>query len=487
MSSLSRRRLAAQSGLWSGILQWTRFGLNTVIFLVLARWLSLEEIGAFAVAFAPINILQFVQRTGFSETVVQGPTNATDFTDTIFWMSLAFGFVMSGCMFGLSFLVGPIMESTASGTYLAAMAVIPALVGLAAVPEGMLRQRLEIRALAIRTTTSLTFTGLIAIWLGYAGYGGWALTAFAIANALVSSVLTIILVRWTPGGGPRRDEARRMLPVLLAISGRGFATNSTVPVLQMMIGAALGPAAAGAFQIAQRFLTLAATVTLTPLRFATLPVFVQARADRVRLRRVVTETAGLASLISAPVYFGLLAVAPILLPLAVGRENGTASVPVLQALLLLGGHVGLYAVFTQALTAIGRADVAFHWTFGLLVVNLAIGGIAVQHSEVSTALGYSLLGYVAAPFVLKVLSFKIGVSPKELSVAAFGPVAAAALMAATVLLFDRVFSDRMSDLMLLAAEIAVGAIVYMGLSFLIARPQVATMHSLLGALLPRRS
>ena len=89
-----------------------------------------------------------------------------------------------------------------------------------------------------------------------------------------------------------------------------------------MTGAALGPVAAGVFQIAQRFLTLAATVTLTPLRFASLPVFVQVRDDAGRLRRVVVETAGLVSLVSAPIYFGLLAVAPILLPLAVGEENG---------------------------------------------------------------------------------------------------------------------------------------------------------------------
>ena len=40
--------------LWSAVLQFSRFGGNAVIFLAMARFLSLEEIGAFGLAYAPI-------------------------------------------------------------------------------------------------------------------------------------------------------------------------------------------------------------------------------------------------------------------------------------------------------------------------------------------------------------------------------------------------------------------------------------------------
>lgn len=483
---MSNRRLAAKSGIWSIILQWSRLGLHTLVFLILARWLSLAEIGAFAVAFAPVNLLQHVQRAGFSETVVQGPKAPGSSTDTIFWMSAAFGLVMSICVFGLSFAIAPIMKSEASGTYLAAMAVIPALIGAAAVPEGLLRQRLEIRTLAIRTTASLTIAGLVAIWLGHSGYGGWALTAFAIVNAVVSSVLVIMLVGWTPGGGPRLDDARKALPVLAAISGRGLASQATMPLLQLMVGAGLGPAAAGAFQIAQRFLTLAATATLSPLRFATLPVFVRVRDDADRLRRTVVKTAGLISLVSAPLYFGLLAVAPILVPLAVGETNGPPSVPVLQALLLVGGHAGLFPVFTQALTAIKRADIALRWSVCIFSLNMAIGAVTVLWSETLAALGYSLLGYVAAPFMLRLLRTHTSVLPREMVGAAFGPVFAAMAMAVAILLVGGALAGRMDDLALLAVEIALGVAIYAVLSLLVSRRQIATMRNLLATLRPKR-
>jgi PST family polysaccharide transporter/lipopolysaccharide exporter len=366
------------------------------------------------------------------------------------------------------------------------MAVIPGLIGLAAVPEGLLRQRFEIRTLAIRTTISLTIAGLIAVWLGYSGYGGWALTAFAIVNALLSSVLVITLAHWTPGGGPRRDDARKILPILVTISGRGLATNAMMPVLQLMVGAGLGPAAAGSFQISQRFLTLALMVAVTPLRFASLPVFVRVRDDAARLRRTVINAAGLASLISAPIFFGLLAVAPILLPLAVGEANGTASVPTLQALLLVGGHAGLFPVFIQSLVTVGRASTALRWSLAMFVLNMIIGAVSVLYSETLVALGYSLLGYAVMPFMLRLLHIYTGIAPRKMLWPVFGPVVSAVIMSVAILLTGRMLSGHMSNFLLLAVEIALGAVIYGGLSLLTSRSQIMTVRSLLATLLPQK-
>ena len=148
--------------------------------------------------------------------------------------------------------------------------------------------------------------------------------------------------------------------------------------------------------------------------------------------------------------------------------------------------MGLYAVFTQVLTAIGRSDIAFRWSVGLFVVNLALGAVAVFHSTALTALSYSLLGYVAAPFVLKVLFTHTEVSPKAMVTALFTPVFSAAVMAAAILLFGQVFADSMNGLVILAVEIIMGAAIYIGLSLLISRQQVTTIRSLLVTLLPKR-
>lgn len=481
---MSTRRLAAKSGIWSVVLQLSRFGLNTILFLILARWLTLAEIGAFAAAFAPIRVLQIVQRSGFSEAIIQGDTDNSVFVTTCFWMAMAFGFVGAALLVVFSFFIGSLTNASDAGAFLIAMSVIPILVAVASIPEGLLRRRFEVRSLAIRTTVSISLAGLVALWLGYRGYGGWALTIFALANNALSTVLVLAMARWRPTGLPRLHEARKTLPIVAAISSREFAYSSISPIYQLMVAAALGPVAAGAFQIAQRFVTLAQTVTTTSLRFATLPILVQLRDSDARLGNALLETSGLLTLVSAPVYLGLLAVAPHLLPLAVGADNGITTVPILQAMLLIGATISIHTLYTQALTATGRSDVALRWAIVSLLLYVPVGAVAAQYSATLTALAQSALGFVTLPFVIVGMSRRFSLSAAALVRSTFGPVLAAALMMVVILLFDRLIGDYFSPFAMVFFQIVLGASVYLGFVVLFCREQLKTMIDLVIALRP---
>lgn len=482
---MDRRKRAVNSGLWSVILQWSRFGLNTIVFLVLARWLTLAEIGAFATAFAPIRILQIVQRTGFSEAIIQGDASDTAFTDATFWISIFVGFLAGIGLFSLSFAVGDLFGSDEAASFMRAMSVIPVLIGCACVAEGILRKRQELRVLAIRTLVSVTASGLIALYLGYNAYGGWALVAFAVVNAVLSTLFVVIVVKWAPGFSVSMFKVHEVFKLVGAISGRALAYSSIMPVLQLLVAGALGTAAAGAFQIAQRFLTLAQTITTAPFRFALLPVMVQIRDDKARLQRVIRETVGLLSLISSPIYFGLIAVAPTLLPLALGPENGTASTPVLQAMLLIGATAGLYAIFTQLLTATSRTKIALYWAIVSFFLSVVLAIVAVQFSVTHVAAVQALLGLATAPFVVWTIRAYFNVPALGLIQAAFMPVLVGVAMASAIYGLNYIIAEAFNPLILLLVEIIFGAVVYGVLALAICREQTASLKQLFTTLRKR--
>ncbi|MEM9435147.1 MAG: oligosaccharide flippase family protein [Pseudomonadota bacterium] len=481
---MSTRRNAAKSGIWSAVLQLSRFGLNTIFFLILARWLTLAEIGAFAAAFAPIRVLQIVQRSGFSEAIIQGDTDDSVFVTTCFWMALGFGFLASALLIVFSFFVGSLTNADEAGAFLLAMSAMPIMIAAASVPEGLLRRRFEVRSLAIRTTVSITLAGPVALWLGYRGYGGWALTVFALMNTALSTVLVLAMAKWRPKGRPRLEAARAILPIVGAISGREFAYSSISPIYQLMVAAALGPVAAGAFQIAQRFVMLAQTLTTTALRFATLPILVKLRDSETRLGAALLETSGLLTLVSAPVYFGLLSVAPQLLPLAVGVDNGLTTVPILQSMLFIGATISIHTLYTQALTATGRSDVALRWAIVSLLLYVPVGALAAQHSAALTALAQSALGFLTLPFVVVGMSRRFGLSAPALFRSAFAPVLSAALMMIILFAFNRYFNDYLGPLSMVLWQTLVGALVYLGLAVAFCREQLRTLTSLLISLRP---
>ena len=145
-------------------------------------------------------------------------------------------------------------------------------------------------------------------------------------------------------------------------------TSSILPILQLMVGASLGPAAAGIFQIAQRFLSLAATITIEPIRFVVLPVLAEVGEDRHRFQRGTLMALRLTNFVILPVFFGLLAVTPVLLPLVIGSEKSAMSVMSVQMLLLVGGFTGTFQIHIQALTAVGKTGAALVWTIGMLLL-----------------------------------------------------------------------------------------------------------------------
>lgn len=487
MSGRSRRQKAGESGLWSGVLQMARFGLNSVIFLILARWLSLEEIGAFAVAFAVARVVQAIQRTGFVEAVVQDPEASPAYLDTLLSLSMAFSVLSAAAMYLASFFVAGYVEVAASQDYLAAMSVIPLLVGVSVVSEGLLLRGLEIRGLALRSAVSLSAAGAVALVLGMQGYGGWALTGFALVNTLFSSVWACAQARWLPQSFGARAAARRALPVILAISGRNLANSCVMPGLQIIVGVFLGAAAAGAFQIAQRFLTLAETVAISPMRYVALPLFSQFRDDRERLARIVVEATGLLAFLCAPVYFGLIAISETLLPLVVGSENAAPTLPVLQTMLLYGGIAAAIAVCNQTLTVLGRTDLAFTRAVLSLVANFGLGALMAGTSAAAVGLSYSALAFATAPMLVTPVVKAIGIPPLSYLRAALLPPMVAAAMAGLVALLGAELPPALNPILLLAAQLCAGAVIYIALSLVLLQRELRSAYSLAHAVMARRN
>ncbi len=467
------------------VLQLSRLGLNALVFLILARWLSLAEIGLFAIAFTPVQILQNTLRGGFSETIVQQHDPDGQFDQTVFWMSTAAGVLGLGVLLLGAAAMEPLFGMAEAGTYMAAMAPVPLLIGLGAVPEGLLRRRLQIRTLALRTTASLSVAAVIALALGYAEYGTWALVGFTLINALCATVIVLLLSGFRPRAVFDRRVALRALDPIRFISARLLVGIAALPVVQFLVGLILGPAAAGAFQIAQRVMKLSEAVALEPIRFAILPMFARVARDEARLARGLVKACGLVTFLMVPAFFGLIAIAPDLMPLLVGAQNGPPSVPVLQALLAIGGAGGIYSMIMQALTASGRARQALHWSVISMVLRIGLAGLGLLISVEAAAAGYALSSILIVPLLLHQAAAYFGLDPRAAWGAILRPTAIGIVMVAATL------AAGWMDLpvhaaILVALQILVGAAIYLSLSALINRTQLATLTDLLSAAFARR-
>ncbi|WP_264212291.1 oligosaccharide flippase family protein [Leisingera thetidis] len=426
---------------WSVVLQFSRFGGNAVVFLAMARFLTIEQIGAFGMAYAPIRWTQALHKAGISNSVVAtirdkgretaGTEDGPVFT-ALFWLSLGLSLLVMAGLGGLALLLAAVQDQEQPiAEMMLAMLAVPVALGLAAVPEGLLQKRLEIRSLALRTVTAQLLAAGLAVGLAFAGYGGWALVGFATLNAVLSSAVSIIMAGWRPLSGPKWHMIRQEMPRAMTIAGRALIAGGTRPLMQFCIGLFLGLEASGAFQIAQRIYQIIDALCLAPIRFLVLPLFARARERNGGALPGDAVLTGLktAGAVTAPFYLGTIVIAAPALNLIIGPENAARSILPLQILCLMGFNITLVTILTQAATAAGHPGIPLRRAVMALLLTAALGLPALAVSAEAVTLCFVLAAYAALSGYLKSLSRVLGLPVRAMLGAVARPYLAGLLAA----------------------------------------------------------
>ena len=365
---------------WSFVLQWSRVGINAGIFILAARFLSLAEIGAFATAFAPIRLTQGLHKAGIGESVIILGAHQRR-QDALFALSLGSGIALSLCFAAIGIAL--------SAPLLIALSAVPLLNGIGAVSEGILRQRLQLRALTLRTMASQAIAALLAFGMLWKGSGPWALVTFALSHAAINAVLSYRLAMWRPQSLPNWQYQRLISGLVTEISTRDLINAALFPLMQLATAFAFGLPAAGAFQIAVRILNLIEALTLSPLRFLALP---QLRQLPVSQRTAaLPEHLRLTATLSLWVWGFIFLAPPFALPLLIGPAPAKAATPILIALAGFGLLSALIMPINQMLIAGGHTSLMLHRAALLLGVTCIFGILAPTPTALAASISLAAL------------------------------------------------------------------------------------------------
>lgn len=257
--------------------------------------------------------------------------------------------------------------------------------GLSVAPQALMQRTLSFRTLGIIEIVATILGALVGSGLAIAGLDEEAIVLGGMAGVVVASggaiyATSFVRPRWRPA--EMRDIARFGVPAgtgsLAAVSYR----NVDYPI----IGAALGPAALGAywraFQLGAEYQR---KITVVMLRVA-FPVYSRLR-DFEELKRMRHRIVRMHATVVLPLLAVLVAVAPELVPLLYGSAWEPAVVPTqilsaggmiaalwsgLGPLMLATGRSGRLLAFTSSCLALYGATVYLVAPLGLTEVCVAV-------------------------------------------------------------------------------------------------------------------
>lgn len=228
-------------------------------------------------------------------------------------------------------------------------------------------------------------------------------------------------------------------------------------VVDLVVGAFLGPVALGYLRIAWRALELLLELTISSINRVLLPALSRASTQTGGLPSTYNHGITMAALVAYPLFSGVALVAPDALPLVFGAQWET-SVPLVQLLAMSVLFVPLI-YFKSTLLFVANKLAAIIWLNVLeFILSVAVTLVAVQVGLAAAAYGNTVRLAIATPVIMFVVGRVAGIDATRSCASVLDPLYATALMVAGLLLVEPVMPHE--PILRVSIMVGTGAAIY---------------------------
>lgn len=446
-------------------------GTQSLVAILLAHLLVPREFGLAGMAIAFSGLAIAFSDLGLGSALVQKATLTEEDRSTVFWVNVGSGAVLTLVAAAMSPLIAAFFSNPQVTPLFAVLSTSFLLLSLGQTQAALLTREMSFRSLELRTIASTFVGGAVAVALAVAGFGAWAIIGQVVSTSGASTVMLWAVSPWRP----RLVFSRESFRTLGSFGVKTFLMRVLVYVNlngdNLLIGRYIGTSALGVYAVAYNVMMLPTTRITNRMRDVFYAAFARLQNEPRRLGEAWLRVNGITGALLVPAFLGLLAVAPDLVPVVLGRR-WHAAIPVVQLLSVAGVAQSLQAYNGILYQALGRPGRFLRFmcfsttvTFTSFVIGLHWGIVGVAGSFAVarwTVLVVNTLGVSRVTGLNPLRPFRA-----HAAVIARAGVMAAALAAGRLALIDLGLSAAPR----LVSLIVAGMVLYFLLT-LIAAPQV---------------
>ena len=241
------------AGLWVAIRQLAVRSLTILNLLLLARILSPDDFGLFAVAMMVYAFIEAMTFLGLGHALIQRKTVEPIYLNTLFVVNIVRGALLGMMVFALAEPVSWLMNSIESKQLIATIGLLPLIMGLHNPAMILFQKELQMKQELVFHLAGAIANFCISMALALQGHGAWALIAGLISQALVQLVVSYLIQSYRPSLQFSRNTFSEMFHFgkwLLASQGLKYFSNN---LPSWVIGHYIGVQALGLYHVAGRF------------------------------------------------------------------------------------------------------------------------------------------------------------------------------------------------------------------------------------------
>ncbi|MFO7036070.1 MULTISPECIES: teichuronic acid biosynthesis protein TuaB [Bacillus] len=375
--------------------------IQIIQFALLGRVMSLAEFGLVGMITTVVVFAQIALDMGFGAALIQKDHVTDKQMSSLYWLNIVTGLAL----FALLFFSSPLIADFYRREELVYLIRVLAVMFLIA-PIGQQYQYMLQKALAFNTLSKIEiFSNVLSfVYLAAAVFYTDPILAYVISQVLLQSSKGILY--WMACRKTWRPALVFDLKGMKGFFSFGaFQLSSRLVnrlganIDMILIGSFIGAEALGIYNLAYQIVTLPVLKINPIITRVAFPVFAKNKHENSVIREGFLNMTKILALISFPLLLGLVSVSDAFVASVFG-EKWLAAVPVLNVLAIVGILRVLMNPNGSVLLAKGRADLAFYWDAGVMLLYGA--------SLYAAVLSGNLLTVAWTYAFISILNFLIG-------------------------------------------------------------------------------
>ena len=444
---------------WSGVTQIGAQIAYLAISVILTRLLSPEDFGLIGMIVVFTGFAMIFLDMGFGAALIQRVDVGQHHKNAVFWVSVAVGALMTLVVAAAAPLIASVYAVPALQPLTVGISLIFFINAFGTVKIALLQKAMDFRALAAAQLTAVVFSGCLAIYLAFSGFGVWSLIAMYVANSLVYVVALWAITPWRPNLSVQWDALKDLTKFSTNLLGSTAFNYWTRNADNLLIGRYLGSATLGVYARSYTILLLPVAQLAGVVSNVMFPALSAIQKDRERVSDMYLKSISVISLVTFPLTLGLLVVAPSFV-LALFGEKWAGMIPLLQVFSVLGALQSIGTTVGWIYQSQGRTDIMFRWglvTGSISIISFIVG---LRWGAIGVAVAYTfanfLLWFPSWSIPARLIGLSFVTMLKRLAPTFYG----AATMAVAVWALGLLLPNSWPPVVHLVLQIGFGSVVY---------------------------
>lgn len=436
---------------WSSIERFSVQGILFAVMIIMARILTPSDYGLVGMLAIFIAISQSLVDSGFSQALIRKQDRSEVDNSTVFYFNIGVGIILYLILFFCAPLIASFYNEPILNPLTKVIGLGMVFNSLAVVQRALLTVNLDFKTQAKASLVGAIASGVIGIYTAYDGYGVWAIVYQQISNYGITVLLLWIFSKWRPQLCYSWKSFKELFNFGSKLMISGLLETIYRNVYLIVIGKIFKASDLGYYTRASQFSDFAASNVTGIFQRVTYPVLCEIQDDDTRLRDAYRRLLRMSAFVIFPLMMGLAGVANPMV-ISILTEKWLFSAVLLQILCFSAMWYPIHAINLNLLQVKGRSDLFLRLEIIKKIIGVSILCITVPFGLIAMCIG----GIFSSIISLFINTRYTGI------------------------LINFGFISQMKDLLpCLLLSLAMGAIVYLTVTFIPMSPVVALIVGVL--------